>query len=341
MKKFILLIVICALGSVVTFHLIDGLESKVIVLKEEVPEKKVIFQKQKELAPESLVQVSHDMKDAKKIPGKGVRTVLISVDGFRTDLVSYMPEFQKMLQQGAWTLRATTTIPSITTVAHASMFTGQPPEVHGVKHGAPKGVAIKSWKPLQTETIFSSLNMEEYKVSAFVQKEKLLRLLPEAMLTRKVLDLATRESKIVKEVCREVADSDGSRMLIVHLKRFDSIGHHDGWMSDMQITATTHIDHALSRISQCISVAQDAHQSDFALIVTADHGGSGHGHDSRRVTDMHIPWLVIGPGVKKNHEIRRAIQIMDTAAVLRYFLGKGDVMHEGIRARFPMEILKH
>lgn len=288
---------------------------------------------------------SHESRKAAEtptaLPKGGVRVVLVSVDGFRTDLVQSMPGFRRMMAHGAWTLRATTTVPSITTTAHASMFTGQPPEAHGVVSGAPRGPGVKDWHPLKTPTIFEGLDPDRYKPSAFVQKEKLFRLLPDGAFVKKVLDRATRESRIVSEVCKEIAKPDGSRILVVHLKRFDAVGHDDGWMSEAQVKATGPMDEALLAVSECIHDAQSAGPGAFALIVTADHGGHAYDHDSRDDRDMHIPWLVIGPGVKADHEIRRAVHIMDTAAVVRYFLGYGERVHDGIRGRFPREILMH
>lgn len=278
---------------------------------------------------------------ADPIPDGGIRVVLVSVDGFRTDLVQRMPNFRAMLKHGSWTLRATTTVPSITTAAHASMFTGMPPTEHGVAAGAPSDPSmLKRWAPLKVRTIFQDLDRDRYRPAAFVQKEKLFRLMPDSAFVVKVLDRAKRESKIVHDACAEIGKKDGSRMIVIHFKRFDAVGHSNGWMSPEQLDAAGPMDEALLGVSACIAEAQRTGQEPFALIVTADHGGSGHDHDTRRETDMRIPWLVIGPGVKEDHEIRRAIFVWDTAAVIRYFLGYGDRMHEDINGRFPYEILE-
>ena len=65
----------------------------------------------------------------------GVRRVLIlSIDGLRPELISLapMPNLQKLMQTGAYTLTAQTVYPSVTLVSHASMLTGLCPAKHGV-----------------------------------------------------------------------------------------------------------------------------------------------------------------------------------------------------------------
>ncbi|MNT30055.1 hypothetical protein D3C72_1658290 [compost metagenome] len=56
-------------------------------------------------------------------------------------------------------------------------------------------------------------------------------------------------------------------------------------------------------------------------MVTADHGGKGKGHGGKSLDEVQIPWIIAGPGVRKNHELKDVIITYDTAATLAWIMG--------------------
>ncbi len=62
------------------------------------------------------------------------RVVILSIDGLRPDVITSAPmeNLLKLMQNGAYSLSAQTTYPSVTLVDHASMLTGMCPSKHGV-----------------------------------------------------------------------------------------------------------------------------------------------------------------------------------------------------------------
>jgi len=56
-------------------------------------------------------------------------------------------------------------------------------------------------------------------------------------------------------------------------------------------------------------------------LVTADHGGKGKGHGGKSLDEVQIPWIIAGPGVRKNHELKDVIITYDTAATLAWIMG--------------------
>jgi arylsulfatase A-like enzyme len=36
---------------------------------------------------------------------------------------------------------------------------------------------------------------------------------------------------------------------------------------------------------------------------------------------MEIPWVIKGPGIKRNHEVKQSIMTFDTAATIAYLFG--------------------
>jgi arylsulfatase A-like enzyme len=57
------------------------------------------------------------------------------------------------------------------------------------------------------------------------------------------------------------------------------------------------------------------------VILVADHGGKGTGHGGDTIEEIQIPWVISGPGVKTNYEIKDpALMTYDTAATMARIL---------------------
>lgn len=65
------------------------------------------------------------------------------------------------------------------------------------------------------------------------------------------------------------------------------------------------------------------------MFITSDHGGHDRNHGTDLPEDMTIPWIVIGPDIRRNYKItnsvygepRRTISICDTPATIVHILG--------------------
>ena len=56
------------------------------------------------------------------------------------------------------------------------------------------------------------------------------------------------------------------------------------------------------------------------VFLTADHGGLGKSHGGLTMVEMEVPWIVIGPGIRKDHKITDTIMQYDTATTLAVVL---------------------
>jgi arylsulfatase A-like enzyme len=57
------------------------------------------------------------------------------------------------------------------------------------------------------------------------------------------------------------------------------------------------------------------------LIVTSDHGGTGHGHESASPEVLTIPWIAVGPGVPRGAYISQSVRAQDLAPTVLQALG--------------------
>ncbi len=133
--------------------------------------------------------------------------------------------------------------------------------------------------------------------------------------------------------------SHGFRFTFVHFRECDEAGHRYGWMGPQYIAAVKAVDAAIGELMATID-AKDGFR-ETALLISADHGGSGRGHfrvlDPDKRENVTIPWIVVGPGVPPGLRIGRVIRTFDTAPTLLALLGMGAPL--GIDGRAVPEVL--
>ncbi len=244
------------------------------------------------------------------------RVVLISLDGMHTRLVDEMPNMRQLFKEGSYTLKARVPTQATTAPSHAALFTGADPEVSGVttepkKHEAigndarVHGVAFR-WKPLKIEeTLFTAVEKTGRGVRAYVEKGKLVGLL-RADGTETGIVAKNSIDKLAVDDCKAFKGASVG-LIILHFKMIDGAGHEVGWLTPEQYKEAKIIDTKLGRIRDCIAEAdaRDGHAT--TLIVTADHGGTPglkKGHSANNDNNRLVPWVIVGPGIKMDHEIK-------------------------------------
>jgi arylsulfatase A-like enzyme len=132
----------------------------------------------------------------------------------------------------------------------------------------------------------------------------------------------------------------GWPLSFVHFAEPDTAGHARGWMSIDYLDAVRKADRAVGRLLDTIEA--EGRTASTAVIITADHGGSGSGHwlflNPEKPENVTIPWICVGPGVPAGLRIERVIRTPDTAPTALAFLGLG--APEGIDGRAVAEVLR-
>jgi arylsulfatase A-like enzyme len=109
-------------------------------------------------------------------------------------------------------------------------------------------------------------------------------------------------------------------LLFVHLLDPDRAGHDEGWMSPAYGRAVREVDAGIARLLDASRTAFGAGQ--YAVIVTADHGGHGRNHGSDDPRDVTIPWIAWGQGIEPAIVLEaNAIDTYDTAPTILTLLG--------------------
>ena len=242
--------------------------------------------------------------------------VIISEDGMRPELITQqqrMQWHQLLAKNGAYSWRARTIRTASTLPSHASMLSGVDVNLHGL--------TWNNWRPqkgyIQVPTIFKAAEDQGLKTAAFVGKFKLRHILPPG-----TVDVFQRPGYYCKKVSEEAAryiEREKPALTFVHFSDPDEKGHSAGWMSEDQKRAARDADACLGTIYQAIERAGIL--SDTLVIVSADHGGHNHNHSGALLSDRNIPWIAMGPGVRRGYSIQGPISTMDTAATALAVLG--------------------
>lgn len=246
------------------------------------------------------------------------RVLIVSFDGLRPEAIEAadMVNVLALMQSGAYTLNARTTMPSSTLPSHASMLTGMCPAKHIVRwneyvpqNGYARGTDI-----------FDLVHGAGLQTAMVVGKEKLRQVTEPASTdffafvdeTDKIDDFATIQGLAISQV------KVGFNLMFVHFPNGDLVGHDAGWMSRQQLNSYAADDKKLGLILQALKAR--GMYDDTIIIVTADHGGHDTSHGTDAPEDMTIPWIISGPRVVPA-QLTAQVYTMDTAATTAFVLG--------------------
>ena len=247
--------------------------------------------------------------------------ILISIDGLRPDAISAFsaPTLQRLMDDGSYSLSASTIMPSKTLPSHTSMLTGVGPDVHGI--------SWNSWEQdrlgiVGVPTVFQLAHEAGFTTAAFVAKAKFRHLLDptvvdhfEAPSTNATTWMASRTTERAVNYMRHAEPN----LLFVHFGEPDFAGHTIGWMSQAYGWAVRQADAGVARIVEAADATFG--RNGYTIIVTADHGGHARTHGSASTDDRRIPWIAYGAGVRPQPELLPGIRTMDTAATMLWALG--------------------
>jgi hypothetical protein len=249
------------------------------------------------------------------------QVVIIAIDGLRADSIfekQALPVVEQLALEGTYDWHARTIQPSITNPAYASMFSGLTPEHHGVFSNLEKDYPFPF---LQVKSIFQYIN-EKYPqaINILLLGKKRMAIFnqPDAVDISEFND----SSKLISVAAVNSIQENDFKLAFIHLPDPDTVGHDYSFESENYIEAVRAQNPFLEDI---IKAMKDKGIYDTSLvIITSDHGGEGLGHGDGSPLDMTIPWVMVGPCVKKGFDIQSInaqVRITDITPTILYALG--------------------
>lgn len=273
------------------------------------------------------------------------RVVIITIDGLRPDILlrADTPNIRRLMASGSFTLWARTVPECYTLPAHGSILTGVSPQRHGIEWND----HIEEAFPL-VPTLFDLAKRAGLTTAMVTGKTKFIAFDRPGSIDWKYLP---RDEPIpdgfVAQQGVAILREHRPQVLFVHLADTDTIGHAIGWGTPEQIWFVQEADRQVGVVMGAI---QSLGLSESTLVIlAADHGGAAllHGPDDER--SRNVPWLAVGPGVRRDFDLTRypdlQVSVLDTFATACDFLGlKAD---EGVEGRVvwqafeaPQELLR-
>ncbi|MFA6960595.1 MAG: alkaline phosphatase family protein [Opitutaceae bacterium] len=259
---------------------------------------------------------------------------IISFDQAGNDSIAKadMPVLKAMAAEGAHTWEAYTIVPSLTLPSHVSMLTGVGIQKHQIlwndwdetkpKLGVPTIFQLAKERGLTTAMIAAKTKFKTFEQAGGLDTF----LIPE---DAKAPGIAAAVTTLLK--------TSQPNLVFIHFADPDSTGHLYGVNSPEKMQALVDCDRALTIIRTAIAAAGIADTS--VIILTADHGGHDRSpeenedrakrhlpyqlgtHGSADSSDVIIPWIAWGKGVKPGFTISAAVVQYDTAATALWLLG--------------------
>lgn len=236
------------------------------------------------------------------------KVVLILADGMRPDAMAHLPYAKKLMHEGAYSLSATTTFPSVTLPCHFSLFLSVPSERHGIS----TNLYMPPVRPVSG--LFEQLNVTGKRNVAYYDWEQLRDLWRPGTVEHAVFSRGNYEVNDEKHTTEAISyiEENSPDFVFLYLGYPDGAGHDFGWMSEEYMKSVEFVWNQIERIVERF-------RDEYTFIITADHGGHERRHGENIPEDMLIPLVCVGPDFKPG-ELESA-NIMDIAPTVAKLMG--------------------
>lgn len=243
------------------------------------------------------------------------RVIVIAIDGCRADRLreAHTPFLDRLRAEGADFTNVSTVYPARTVTAFASMLTGAPPEVHGMRSNFVPQLGVRC------ESVFDVLRARGMKgvlvgiahlIDAFGERD--------VRTVTAVMDNDAIDGALVARAKRVLEEED-PELLVLQLLSVDQAGHSRGsyreeYLRQIEVTDRTIEDF----VTWC---REGGYLDDATILVTSDHGQGigigGHGHMSPPEITVPCIWWGAGvPWTPASDELRFITEIAPTIAGL-------------------------
>jgi hypothetical protein len=251
--------------------------------------------------------------------------VHVSVDGLRSDVIGflgpgYLPNFHRMRIAGIFTDNARNDYDFVVTLPnHCCILTGRPvlgPDGHGVSFNSDPGTTLETVAGHYIASVFDVIHDNGFSTAMYSSKSKFafferswdgVNGAPDTIGTdygRDKIDTYVNVSDthaLIDSFVLHMTESPHAYSFI-HIADPDAVGHDSGWESEAYYHSVMRVDSLLGRIFDLIDEGPTAGVT--AVVLTADHGGTGTSHDDPLLPENYtIPLYVTGQGVPAGYDI--------------------------------------
>ena len=243
-----------------------------------------------------------------------MKVILILVDGMRPDSLPGVPEAEEMRRKASYAPAGKTVFPSVTLPCHMSLFHSVDPDRHGIT----TNTYMPQVRPI--DGLCERIRAAE-KTSAFFYNWEQLRDLARPASLREAgfaagKDLGWEEAnRRVTDAAIDAVRENKTDFIFLYLGWVDEAGHASGWMGEEYMRAVRSSWQDIARVEASVPEGEE-----YALIVTADHGGHDRSHGTLMPEDMTIPVFFKGKAFAPG-AVLEDVSIKDIAPTVAALLG--------------------
>lgn len=253
--------------------------------------------------------------------------VLIGIDAWGSYSVNkaQIPNIRYLMDNGSYTLKKRSVLPSSSAPNWASMYMGAGPELHGYCEWGSEVPDLPSRTINKNgifPTIFSLLreNNPTAEIGNICEWNGIRYLVDTTALNydKHVIE-AEKDSAATARYAIDYIKSHKPTFLNIVYDALDHTGHSAGHDTPGYYQKLEEIDGYVGEIMNAIKEADI--WDNTIIIVTADHGGINKGHGGRTMEEMETPFIIYGKGIKEKFEIPESMMQFDIASTIAYLYG--------------------
>lgn len=241
------------------------------------------------------------------------RVILLNIDGLSWYWFQRapMPFLHGMMEQHAYAPKGAITVyRALTNPAFASILTGAPPAVHGIRNNnLGRQLTLDALPDLVPSKLYGSVHMKHFSKPAWeVQWYSLVE-----------LGARATEERLFAQLRRDVAERPELRLFIADISETDFTGHSYGSYSRAYRDAAGRADAHIRDFYTWLS--DSGHLADCTVIISSDHGLWINDHSYLlSEQETYTPLLFLGPRVRRCR-LEGQPSIIDINANISYLLG--------------------
>ncbi|MDH3067866.1 alkaline phosphatase [Akkermansia sp. N21169] len=248
--------------------------------------------------------------------------ILIGVDGFSAEMYNKykkdLPNLTALEKSGASTTEMRSVLPSSSAINWKSMLSGSPTELHGFTKWGSKSPELPSREIGnygQYPGIFGILRDQRPTAvtGCFYDWEGIKYLMEEDAISE---SKNAKPDEIVK--LTESFLKRNPQFIFIHLDITDGAGHKYGWESKEYEEACKTADKVVGELVQ--AVKKSPMNGKMAIFFASDHGGKGKNHGGITLSEVRTPFIMAGPGIKRNEKITDSTMVYDITATIAKLL---------------------
>lgn len=264
------------------------------------------------------VSLLSDFRQGPSVKTMAGHVILLGFDGMAAAYFhpEDLPTIKSLMDEGCWTLKKRSVLPSSSAINWASMFMGVGTELHGYTEWdsetpeiEPRFINERGISP----TIFSLLKEQrpESKSGCFYEWGTIKSLIDFGAVdyTEEAEDEFDLGLLAVDCIKNEKPD-----LLAVCWDHPDHEGHNYGWGSALYLAIMKNLDKQVANVIQATKDAGIYEETVF--IVTADHGGYLFKHGGITLKELETPFIIAGKNIRKGGEIEDSMMQYDVAATI-------------------------